>query len=581
MHFLGQQDVDLDNVSANDMLTWGLNNMWRDGEDGGYGVRSGRIVSSFGFNPNSSYDTPESFYWERAYPTLYPYGLGGAEIRRPVPLSLSQHVRWSLLYFDKRFRKHSTYPFNAFSILQRREGMISARIQMRRGDFQRDAHLFQTITYEKMKKAAEEEANGLQISDYACRVLMKHMHATATRVMGSDAARYRLRTMMWSQAYLDSPPFIWVTINPDDVNDPIVQFLCGEDISLDDFNPEHGPASAARSANSASDPFAAAEYFNLIIRAVLECLFAVKSENGSVKSKTGILGEISGYFGVVETQGRGTLHLHMLIWLKGSPSGGEFGDLLKTESFRERVKAYIRENIHARCPGTESEEDVRTTPVVKSVAWQRLPSPSTTNEYKVHIRKVECDVARSKQIHVCKTGSCETIKPNGRRGCKRKAPWPTAREAFIEEDGSWGPERTYGYANNWNPVIATHCRCNHDMKILTNGSDSAKLTFYCTCYAAKRQKRSHNASALLMKNYAFKQNDDAQTEGIQEAGRLMLIRCLEIVRKQQELSAAIVLTYLMGWGDVYQSHRFVPVYWTSFISMLFNYFPDLKKLRDT
>ena len=32
----------------------------------------------------------------------------------------------------------------------------------------------------------------------------------------------------------------------------------------------------------------------------------------------GIIGEMIGYFGLVESQGRGTLHLHMLVWLKNT-----------------------------------------------------------------------------------------------------------------------------------------------------------------------------------------------------------------------------------------------------------------------
>jgi len=33
----------------------------------------------------------------------------------------------------------------------------------------------------------------------------------------------------------------------------------------------------------------------------------------------GLFGEASAYFGMVETQGRGTLHMHILIWLEGCP----------------------------------------------------------------------------------------------------------------------------------------------------------------------------------------------------------------------------------------------------------------------
>ena len=40
----------------------------------------------------------------------------------------------------------------------------------------------------------------------------------------------------------------------------------------------------------------------------------------------GIFGYVGGYFGVVEAQGRGSLHVHMLLWLKYAPNADEFVD---------------------------------------------------------------------------------------------------------------------------------------------------------------------------------------------------------------------------------------------------------------
>ena len=48
----------------------------------------------------------------------------------------------------------------------------------------------------------------------------------------------------------------------------------------------------------------------------------------------GILGYVTAYFGTVESQGWGTLHLHLLIWLKHAPTSDEISELLKSEEFR-------------------------------------------------------------------------------------------------------------------------------------------------------------------------------------------------------------------------------------------------------
>jgi Helitron helicase-like domain at N-terminus len=64
-----------------------------------------------------------------------------------------------------------------------------------------------------------------------------------------------------------------------------------------------------------------------------------------IESDLGIFGFINGYFGVVEAQGRGSLHVHMLIWLKNAPNADEMLELLSLSQFHEKVAAYINHNI--------------------------------------------------------------------------------------------------------------------------------------------------------------------------------------------------------------------------------------------
>lgn len=89
---------------------------------------------------------------------------------------------------------------------------------------------------------------------------------------------------------------------------------------MNNFDAALGPDSAKRAQNIAKDPYAASKFFHFIIQTILETLFQVKVTSYQVKNGIGILGGISAYFGMVECQGRGTLHLHLLIWLKNTPS---------------------------------------------------------------------------------------------------------------------------------------------------------------------------------------------------------------------------------------------------------------------
>ena len=83
----------------------------------------------------------------------------------------------------------------------------------------------------------------------------------------------------------------------------------------------------------------------------------------------GILGYVSAYFGTVESQGHGTLHLHLLIWLKHAPSFDEIHELLQSEEFHAHIVAYIQANLHAYLPGLESAKSVKHIHWDKGIAF--------------------------------------------------------------------------------------------------------------------------------------------------------------------------------------------------------------------
>lgn len=73
-----------------------------------------------------------------------------------------------------------------------------------------------------------------------------------------------------------NPTSLWLTINPSDTNDPIVQVFAGEEIDMDTFVATAGPDSTWHAKNIVADPFAAAKFFHYIIKVVLEELFGIR-----------------------------------------------------------------------------------------------------------------------------------------------------------------------------------------------------------------------------------------------------------------------------------------------------------------
>ena len=451
---------------------------------------------------------------------------------------------------------------------------------MQRKTFEKDAHLLSTITVESLQKVQQEEEQNKPISDLAIRLLRQHLYATGGRVTGSDQARYQLRSQIWATSIMLNPPSLWITINPCDLHDPIAQVFAGENINLDNFDARLGPSKEKRAENIALDPYAAARFFHFTIKTILETLFGVKVSNQRVHSKPGTFGHVTGYFGVVESQGRGSLHLHLLLWLKNAPPMDEMENFLKDADFRQRVKDFIKANLRAYLPGLESTESIREIPNEVDVAYARPPKPGAAN-YEEEIMNLERRVARLKNLHSCKP--CRCLIPDKRRGlvCKCRAPFEKATDDFIHENGVWGPKQLYEFMNGWVPAITVNLRCNNDGKLLTNSKDTTNVTFYITAYQTKKQGRNFNMSAILAKGFAYHSQWSSYLDSLCDQHRLLLFCLVHTINREQELAVPMVMSYLMGWGDVYRSHHYTAIYWSLFVSKLLRAYPDLQKRTST
>ena len=137
-----------------------------------------------------------------------------------------------------------------------------------------------SITVADLRQAEAEEGRKEPISNPHVCVLRKHVMAANGCIVGLDSAHTRYHGMIWGMCLTLGGPSLWLTINPADVHDPIAQIFVGESIDMDNFNTHLGPDSNHRAENIASNPYAAAEYFNFIINTTLETLFGI-SKRGS------------------------------------------------------------------------------------------------------------------------------------------------------------------------------------------------------------------------------------------------------------------------------------------------------------
>jgi hypothetical protein len=204
------------------------------------------------------------------------------------------------------------------------------------------------------------------------------------------------------------------------------------------------------------------------------------------------------------------------------------------------------------------------------VSYSRPIDPNTHEEESNAEERV---LARTVQFHKCNAATCIRIN-NGRPECKRRAPFALSPCDWINAEGEWGPKRTCPNMNGWNTWLMRSVRANHDVKLIMNGVETCVLLLYITNYAFKKQKGSSNTTALLADRLAYHQ---VQSEGedVQTYNKHLIQRCANALFTQREFSGPEIVSYLMGWGDRYESHSYVPIYLDAAVWALKRVFPTL------
>ena len=511
-----------------------------------------------------------------SFPVLFPYGAGGFEVWRKETVPYEAHSCWALQYHDKCFRYDLQFVFQVFGVMQKRMVCRSAALQMKRSAYRNNEVAIRMLKPADLLKASAEEAHRVPFSNPSVQALRSQITAVRANVQGTDESRKSIRTKIWSATVILNPPNLWITINPSDTQDPIAQVMAGVEIDLDKFDSRVGPSSKERNSTIAKDPYASARFFHLVIHVILEELFGLTAAKGGkkIQRKPGIVGELKAYIGSVEAQGRGSLHLHIIMWLVGGPTAEEMKVLLTSQAFRDRVCAFIRTCISADIDELD-EAEIKALPKEKGVAFSRPLDPAE-DDYAQKCTTKDKVIARAVQLHSCTPDTCLKMVKN-RQICKRRAPFSLSSMEWVEPSGAWGPKRYCGKLNNWNKWILRTLRANHDIKLITNAPVTKNITWYLSSYTSKKQSRSKNTSAVLANRLAFHNLQEQTDCNSINRNKRLLTRCVNSISRDQEFSAPEVISYLMGWGDRYISHHFVHIYWDSAAAALKKTFPGLKR----
>ena len=200
-------------------------------------------------------------------------------------------------------------------------------------------------------------------------------------------------------------PALFITINPSDISNAVVSFCHNtstEPFNLDTLLPAF-PASQQRAQMVAYDPLHASEFFHTLVNSFFETFLGHEQQNipGEVPGKllnpniitgdnpgTGLM--INAYFGTVECQNRGSLHLHLLVWMEGIPQPKEIirrvKEACRTFPDHERVQApahpdQVRAQPPASVRASSANPDHQSVHLVDGELQNNISSPVLSQEY--------------------------------------------------------------------------------------------------------------------------------------------------------------------------------------------------------
>ena len=274
----------------------------------------GALAVSHDASAQSIYNNPSLY--PQIFPWLFPYGLGGIG---GTSLSNKAHKRHLLMYHDKRFQKDICFPFVAFSHEQVSASTTGGFLIAEKTNFSSIAERLLSVNQDVLENIAKRMSRGEIVKpstedEKQCFQLIHDLDHVDGKVCGSITSKKYMRNEIWSMIAYMGAPFWYITLSPADNKHPICLYFADDKEKLD--------VQLLRTEDEcyrliANNPVAGARFFHSMVENFIKHVLGVGSTH------RGLYGDTAGYYGTVEQQGQLTLHLHMLLWIRGSLSPDE------------------------------------------------------------------------------------------------------------------------------------------------------------------------------------------------------------------------------------------------------------------
>jgi hypothetical protein len=552
---------------------------------------NGGKVLGIGREPElqSIYDNP--CLYPQMFPWLFPYGLGGVGSSK---LSENEHKKFLLMYHDKRFQRDPNFLFAAFSHAQIKASTTGGFLMSESNKIDEISDRFLSldqIVLEDILKRLEkgEIVKPSSAEEKDCFRILTDLDHIGGKVNGSITSKKHQRSEIWSLTAYTGVPAWYVTLAPPDSKSPICMYFASGDTSFD------VPLRTRdqRLLLVANNPVASTRFFNFMIQLFIKHVLGVGSDH------LGLFGKTAAYYGTVEQQGRLTLHLHMLIWIAGSPSPDEVRKrLLDPASDFQRLLIEYLENAHVGEFLTGSKDEILQKLTADAAKPGFIDPCETLPVPPPKLCKKKCDKCTScagvsswwtsfnetvdqilalSNIHSCfstakKDGTQDKRKPflgcldNIWKKCKARFPRPTFTNSSVDATGALSLKKLESMINTVSPVISYLFRGNTDVTNLRSGTALKAVVLYVTDYITKVSLKTHTIFDVVRNIFRDNVEILGGTDTAREKTRRLMTKMVNSLTARMELGAPMVALYLLNLPDHFTSHRFAPFYWTSFVN---------------
>ena len=531
--------------------------------------------------------------YPQMFPWLFPYGLGGIG-SFDTSVSDRMHKKYLMMYHDKRFQTDPTFPFVAFSHDQMKASSTQSWLMAEKRSFgnitKRLLELDQTVLTdittrmvkgEHVKPETDEEKNCFQV--------LRDLDPVAGKVSGSTTTKKYMRNEIWSLIAHRGAPSWYITLSPADLKHPVCIYWAE---SKEKFEPNFMTYSE-RVSLICRNPAAAARFFHFIVETFIAEVLGVDADH------RGLYGDTSAYYGTVEQQGRLTLHLHLLLWLRGCATPQEMRDrMLDPESgWQKKIVAWLESSqIGEFMTGSQKEVEAKVNLWSKSPDYKdptgTMPEPpppkcEKADQCKVcqnldswwsRFKNTVDDLLSKSNIHNCKRFLNKDGTHNKKHEyvgclenkwgkCKARFPRPIYDRTEIDtETGALNLKKGEPWLNSVTPLVTYLFRCNTDVTSLCSGTAIKAVVLYVSDYITKSSLKTHvvfdSIKAIFTKNREMIGGNLPD----KEKGRQLMTKIVNLLSTKMEMGAPMICMYLLGNPDHYTDHSFVPFYWRSYVT---------------